>query len=276
MLVLARFIAPAGITVFEINKRPVNIAYSLIGRHSVALMPLISHAKGKGDKDAIIDFINQQFRFYLYAALFAVFMFCFNYENLIAAWTGREHFAGNTIMLLLVANFFCSLICYFMATVGYALGDIKSNSVYNIIRGIVYGILIFFGAKTYGIIGTLVVSLVITTLSDFFFYIYRLHKIGYLPPFLLKIFVMRSLIIVTLSMLVGWQFRILIDHLVPATMYFNKLLVNAALFTCFFIILILIIDREFRKLLIKFTNRYLLSRFYKEKNVDGLISKKEE
>jgi len=264
MLVLARFIAPSRITIFEINKRPVNIAYSLIGRHSVALMPLISHAKGKGDKDQIISFINQQFRFYLYAALIAVFLFCLNYEYLITAWTGKGQFAGNTIMFLLVANFFCSLICYFMATVGYALGDIKMNSLYNIIRGIVYGVLIFFGAKNFGIVGTLVVSLAITLLSDFFFYTYRLNKIGYLPPMLLKTFVVRCLLVGSLSGLVGWQLKLLVDKVIPAEMFFNKLLVNSAMFSLFYIILVLIIDREFRNLLIKYTNRYVISKVFKK------------
>ncbi|MEO6916922.1 MAG: hypothetical protein ABI151_15950 [Chitinophagaceae bacterium] len=54
MIVLARFISPAAITMYEINKRPINISYSLIGRHSVALQPLISHAKGMGDKTSIL------------------------------------------------------------------------------------------------------------------------------------------------------------------------------------------------------------------------------
>ena len=44
MIVLARFISPALITMYEVNRRPINILGSLIGRHSVALKPLISHA----------------------------------------------------------------------------------------------------------------------------------------------------------------------------------------------------------------------------------------
>jgi O-antigen/teichoic acid export membrane protein len=129
MLVLARFISPALITVFEINKRPFNITFALIGRHSVALMPVISHAKGSNDKGGILNLIDTQFRFYSYAALFAVLLFFFNYENLITAWTGKGQYAGDLVMYLLAINFFFGLICAFMANVNYALGDIKMNSM---------------------------------------------------------------------------------------------------------------------------------------------------
>jgi len=75
MIVLARYIAPAMITVYEINRRPLNFTSTLIGRHSVALMPVISHAKGKEDTSAITSLINNQFELYVYATLFAAFMF---------------------------------------------------------------------------------------------------------------------------------------------------------------------------------------------------------
>ncbi|RYY07101.1 MAG: MATE family efflux transporter, partial [Sphingobacteriaceae bacterium] len=67
MIMLARFIPPSMITVYEINKRPINMTSGLIGRHSVALMPLISHGKGKGDEESIIKFIGSNFRLYSYA-----------------------------------------------------------------------------------------------------------------------------------------------------------------------------------------------------------------
>lgn len=125
MIVLARYIEPGMITVYEINKRPINLTGSLIGRHSVALMPVISHAHGMGDKGSIITLINKQFKLYMYAALFVAFIFAINYLNLINFWIGEGKFIGNQLLtLLLLVNFF-GLVSYFMSNVSYALGDIK-------------------------------------------------------------------------------------------------------------------------------------------------------
>ncbi|HEX8462105.1 MAG TPA: oligosaccharide flippase family protein, partial [Segetibacter sp.] len=185
MIVLARYINPAMITVYEINKRPLNLTTSLIGRHSVALMPVISHAAGTGARAPIVDLINKQFKFYIYAAMFAIFMFAINYLNLLNLWVGEGKFIGNNLLtLLLVVNFF-GLISYFMSNVSYALGDIKKNSQFLIVRNLMYGVIVFFAAKFYGIAGTLVVSLAMTFLGDFFFFCYRVYKLGYLEKVLI-------------------------------------------------------------------------------------------
>ncbi len=258
MIVLARFISPAMITIYEINKRPLNVTYSLIGRHSVALMPLISHSKGMGDKASIVNLINVQFRFYSYATLFAALMFFLNYENLLTAWTGKGQFAGNIIVSLLIANFFFSLLCTFMANVGYALGDIKMNSLFNITRNICYGVLMFFAARFYGIIGTLVVSLFMTLAADFFFYNYRVYKMGYLEMSLLKNAISPWAFIIPSSILAGIGFKKLVENLVPAGMYFTKLVINSGIFTLFFVCIVLLADKEFRSIVKKALNKYLL------------------
>ncbi|MEJ7767202.1 MAG: hypothetical protein WKF89_05290 [Chitinophagaceae bacterium] len=258
MIVLARFITPAMITVYETNKRPVNVTYSLIGRHSVALMPLISHSKGMGEKASIINLINTQFRFYSYATLFASFLFLLNFENLINAWTGKGNFAGNLILYLLVSNFFFTLLCTFMANIGYALGDIKINSLFNIIRNVCYGVLMFFAARSFGIIGTLVVALLMTITADFFFYNYRVYKLGYLEMSLLKSSVIPWAIIIPISLLAGYGVKKLVEHLVPVNMYFTKLIINTGFFTLFFICLVLLADRQFREIIKKVLHKYIL------------------
>lgn len=259
MLVLARFISPALITVFEINKRPFNITFALIGRHSVALMPVISHAKGSNDKGGILNLIDTQFRFYSYAALFAVLLFFFNYENLITAWTGKGQYAGDLVMYLLAINFFFGLICAFMANVNYALGDIKMNSMFNIIRNICYGIIMFFAAKNYGITGTLVASVVMILCADFTFYNYRVYKLGYLQFSLVKSLIPPWLLILPLGFLAGWMFKLMVEKLLPVNMYFHKLVVNSGLLSLFFILLVLVVDKELRKMMKEATVKHILS-----------------
>ncbi|HVF81128.1 MAG TPA: hypothetical protein VM884_04315 [Flavisolibacter sp.] len=265
MVVLARFILPAYITMYEVNRRPIAHFHSLISRHTVALMPLISHAKGKGEKEAILTLMSQQFRFYSYAALFVALVFCFNYGNLIAAWTGPDQYIGNTLLYLLVAQFFFSLLASFMANVGYALGDIKIPSVYSIIRGIIFGLAMFFTAKYFGIKGAIITSLVFSATIEFLFYYYRVYKLGYLQISLLRALANRWVIILPAALFGGWGFTEVIDALLPATLYFAKLLVNGGSFTLFFLVLLLWVDVPLRTKAKSLSGKYLSLPFVKLK-----------
>lgn len=259
MIVLARYIAPAMITVYEINKRPLNLTNTLIGRHSVALMPVISHAKGKNDKEAVINLLNKQFKFYVYAALFAAFMFALNYYNLITVWVGEGKYIGNTILYLLVIYNFVGLICYFMSNVGYALGDIKKNSKFNIIRNIFYGVFIVISARYYGIIGTVVVSLAMSLFTDLFFFSYRVYKLGYLQISLLKNIAGLCLVIIPSGIFGGWLLHAVINYNLATNMYFTRLITNTAGFTIFFTLLILLIDPALRNELKQLKNKLSFS-----------------
>lgn len=255
MIVLARYIAPAMITVYEINKRPINLTSSLIGRHSVALMPVISHAHGTGAKTAIVDLINKQFKLYIYAVLFAVFMFAINYLNLINLWIGEGKFIGfNLLALLLLSNFF-GLISYFMSNVSYALGDIKKNSQFLIIRNLIFGVVVFFAAKLYGIAGTLLVSLAMTFFADFFFFGYRVYKLGYLEKGLIKNVLNVWAIIIPLCSFVGFVLHKYVEQLLPDKNYFTKMIISSSIFTLFFIFLVLLIDSNLRNGLKQFKKK---------------------
>ncbi len=270
MLVLARFIAPSMITVYEVNKRPLNMSNSLVGRHSVALMPLISHSVGTGNKEFIKTLIYKQFKFYSYAAIFIGLMFVLNYENLISLWTEPDKFIGNampfgnTILYLLIIYNFLSLITYFMSNVGYALGDIKKNSQFNIVRNLIYGVLIYFAAKTYGIIGTVTVSLVMMLVADFFYFPYKVYRMGYFSASMVRNSLLFWSLLIAASLLVIWGCRLMADSLLPADMFFARILVSSAVFGVFFLCFLLVIDKEVR----------LLAKQVKSKVVYFLASRK--
>jgi O-antigen/teichoic acid export membrane protein len=259
MIVLARYISPAMITVYEINKRPINLTSSLIGRHSVALMPIISHAKGMGAKHEIINLVNKQLRLYLYAALFAIFMFAINYFNLINLWIGQGKFIGNTFLALLLLSNFFYLISYFMSNVGYALGDIKKNSQFLIIRNVIFGVLVFFAAKYYGILGTILVSLSMYLFADFFFFSYRVYKLGYIENTLIKGVLNLLAVLVPLGILFGLFVHLFIESLVPEKMFFARIATSSTFFTLFYVVLILAMDNNLRKGLKQIKKRLFLN-----------------
>ncbi len=249
MLVLARFIPPSMITVYEINKRPVNLASTLVGRHSVALMPSISHAVGMGDKKFIIDLVYKQFKFYSYSALFLGLIFALTYNDLITLWAGPGKFIGNTILYMLIIYNFLSLIAYFMSNVGYALGDIKKNSQFNIVRNLIYGVLLYFAARNYGIMGTLVISLTMMLVADFFYFPYKVYRMGYFSGSMVRRSLTMWAIIISVSGFVIWGCRALTNKILSPNMYFSKLLVDGSVFSIFFLLFLLLIDGEVRTML---------------------------
>lgn len=265
MIMLARFIPPGMITVFEINKRPINMTSGLIGRHSVALMPLISHGKGKGDEETMVKFIGGQFRIYSYMILFTSFMFWLTYRNLISLWTGSSKFAGDTILHLLIANFFFGLIGYFMSNMCYALGDIKMNSLVNMVKGIFLGVSMYFVAQKFGIIGTLCVFLFVGATTDVTYFSYRLHKLGYLKFSLIKSIFGSWIIIVPISLLAGYGCKLLVGRLFAENIYLFKLLVSGSLFTIIFMFTMFIFDADIRNTIKNLKERFLIGPFYKLK-----------
>jgi len=246
-IVLARYIAPWMITIFEINKRPVQLVQSMIGRHSVALMPVVSHAAGRGDREGIISLINKQFKFYTYAALLIVMIFCFEYRNLITAWAGKGEFAGNTILYLFVVNFFIWLVGYFMANMGYALGDIKMNSLVNILKGLGIGVMYYVLGKNYGIVGVLSVALTGNFLVEFCYFTYRLYKLGYLQGAFVRKVLLQWLITMPVIAGICWAAVTEISGLLPADALMLNIALNTTIIFTVFVTGVLFADASFRR-----------------------------
>lgn len=253
-VILARFIPPSMITILENNRKPILQVQSLIGRHSVALMPLISHSKGTGDTAGIINIINTQFKFYSYAVLFICFVFCFNYNDLISAWLGDQQYAGNTIMYLLIGNLFFYLIGYFMSNMGYALGDLKINSLVNITRGLLSVLLVFLVAKKFGIKGTLTVSLIVLLITDAWYFSYRLYNLGYLKISLLKNTASQWAFVLPVSLILGLGYKLLFNHIFNEPMHLYKLILNTGVFTISYLLLLYWKDNEIKLAINKLIN----------------------
>ena len=269
MLVLARFIAPSMITIFEINKRPISMSQSLVGRHSVALMPLISHENGKGNHQGIKKLIYTQFKYYSFAAIFIGFGFLFNYGNLIILWTGEGKYAGSLVVNLLIATFFFTLIGYFMSNMAYALGDIKMNSFIVICKGVVMGILYYFAGKFYGLIGLLSVMVGISFTFDFIFFSHRLNKLGYLDWDFVKAMLKKWFVIIAFAGVFGSVLYYGFSLVIPVNMRIISILLNGFCFTALFVILILKIDREFKEAI-----QDRVSTFFSKQQVKKALSNK--
>lgn len=179
LIILARFIPPQAITLFEINRRPIKMSQSLLGRYSVALMPSISFEAGK-NTDQVKQIVQKQFRIFLLMTMMFTGLSILCYKQLITLWMGESNYAGNTVLLLLAGNFFFALIGYFLSNITYAIGDIKRFSLVTGIKGALLLVFFPFAAILGGITGVLILTLVTSVAVDFGYFAYRLNKLGYL------------------------------------------------------------------------------------------------
>ncbi len=155
-------------------------------------------------------------------------------------------FIGNNFLVLLLLYNFFSLISYFMSNVSYALGDIKTNSMFLIIRNLVFGFLVFLGARYYGMMGTIVVSLGMSFLADFFFFSYRVYKLGYLQSSFVKSVLNIWIIVIPVCTLAGYFLHSFVGMLISEKMLFTKMITGSGIFLFVYFILLLLVDSTLR------------------------------
>jgi len=179
LIILARYVSPQLITIFEINRRPAKLLQGFIGRYSVALMPSISSSLGV-DRQLVEKRIFKSFDIYLLITFFATGLLLVSYQGLISLWIAPEKFAGTTVTILLLLNFLFAGLGYFMSNMLYAIGDIKVNSLVSLTKGLLLLMLIPVAAYFYGINGVLLVVLINTILIDFIYFTRRIMFLGFL------------------------------------------------------------------------------------------------
>jgi O-antigen/teichoic acid export membrane protein len=234
LLILSRFIPTSLVTLFEINRRPVKLTQTLAGRYSVALMPLISHAKGSGDAVSIRDVTEKRFKYYSLIIIFISSLFIIIYSDLIALWIKNNQYAGDEIMYLLVGCFFFGSHGYYLNNVAYALGDIKMNSLINTTRGLVL-IILFFATAKFGITGILVISLVIVIIFDFVLFACRLNFLGFFQKAIIRDLPRVWLFIIPVCVVSIATYKITIHYFLSDKDHFLKLIFGVIYFSgCFF------------------------------------------
>lgn len=251
LIILARYIPPQAITLFEINRRPIKMLQSLLGRYSVALMPGISFGVGK-DQEEVKKLILKQFRYFLLLILVFTGLSLLCYEQLISLWISASKYGGNSMIILMVINFFFALIGYFISNVTYAIGDIKVYSVVTGIKGVLLLACIPVVAAYSGIIGVLWTTLITTFLFDFIFFVIRLNKLGYFAVSRqqLKDWTSYLIVLVLSFSITFWSIKLLgVSNIFMLAIY------KVLFFVTLFLLGLLVIDKKIKKRFFQYLRR---------------------
>ncbi|MBC5992535.1 lipopolysaccharide biosynthesis protein [Pontibacter cellulosilyticus] len=259
LIILARYLPGSFITLFEVNRRPIKMAQSLIGRYSVALMPLLSHAKGTGNYGEVTTMLAIRIKYYFQVLLFVSFILCLNYEYLISMWTSKDQFAGHTIIYLLIGSFFFGTMGYFMSNISFALGEIRFNSIISSIKGVLSIILSIIGVVKFGIIGVLVSVLFINFLLEFIVFTLKVYKLNYLNLSMFKGLLNIWSIVIPIGLFLLWGEDIVSQEFYNEYSYSMKLLISTLMFCLPYLAINILIDSELRQSMIK-SKEYLIKK----------------
>lgn len=152
-VIVAKFLGVDMVPVLVLTRKVIDICKTLAERPAIAFMPAVSHLAGTGDEKRIRAVILRLLRMkiWLLALIFGGLLTLNN--QFVGMWIGTEIFAGNDVNMLLCVGLLMSVITNSLSNLCLALGDIKGNSVANLLYSIVCMPLIVLGAKFFGLIG---------------------------------------------------------------------------------------------------------------------------
>lgn len=255
LLLLARYLNPTLITSYEINRRPIKMTQSLVGRYSVALMPLMAHSKGIGDINNIKIQIATRLKQYSHVVLVFSVLFFLTYKNFISFWVGPNVYSGDIIIFLLTTNFFFATLGYFISNMAYSMGDIKANSLIWIVGSIFLTILSYVGVYFFGLIGLLIFSLIVVFIFDFFIFFYRFNKQGFLDISIIENILKVWAYVVPIVVIVGYSLMKLEILFFNECSYLIKFILESFIITLVFIFLFYYFDKDSKSYIKNFVER---------------------
>lgn len=155
LIVVSRYLGSHYVTVLDLCRRPIKIATSLSNNITISMLPALSHLFGAGDAKTIQTVALRIWRVILWLSAFIIGGFILFNHSLIITWVGKELWIGNTNNIVLCISFLLLAIGYNLSNITYSMGDIKNNSLINIVRNVVYLITLYFLSKAFGLTGVL-------------------------------------------------------------------------------------------------------------------------
>ena len=153
LILISRFVNLEMVAVFELTRRPMKILYGFASRPAAALIAAFANLKGEGDKAKLQDITGKITFLSLAGLIFITSGFIAFNKDLISVWVGSDLFIGQTFNLILALFFMFKTFTYILANLTYSLGNIKGNSLVEILGNSIALILLFILGYFFGIWG---------------------------------------------------------------------------------------------------------------------------
>ncbi len=159
LILVARYLGTGAVTVLDLSRRPLKLASGLSNNITISMLPSLPHLFGSGQMEKIRITVMRIWTTLLWSSGFLICGFVlFNY-NLTSNWVGKQYWVGNGNNIIMCVSFFLLSIGYNLSNITYSMGDIRNNSIINVVKSIVYLGFLFILAKTMGMTGVLIAFL---------------------------------------------------------------------------------------------------------------------
>jgi O-antigen/teichoic acid export membrane protein len=170
LILIARYINPETVTMFEITRRPLKILNSFVSRPALAFLPTISHLAGNQNLGKLKPITQRFFFLFLFLVYPLIFGFIIFNKSLIPLWVGDDIYIGNMLNSLICLSFLIISFNYSISSFTFALGNIKGNSLIETFRSGLYIILLYIGAKHFGLVGVVLATIIAFVFSELWYY----------------------------------------------------------------------------------------------------------
>lgn len=158
--VAARLIGPEAAIMLGLTRRSYDVARTIAERPALALMPVISHLAGEGDVERLRSTLLRLARYTVWLSGLAVAGIWSLNHDFVRLWVGSEYFAGPYVNGLLALGMGLTVLVGNCANLGFALGDVRGNSL-AIFSGTLLTLgLIWLGGHQAGLVGIAAAPLV--------------------------------------------------------------------------------------------------------------------
>jgi len=155
LILVSRYLGSHYVTILDLCRRPIKIVSGLSNNITISMLPALSHLFGEGDNKRIQTIVLRIWSVVLWLSGLITGGFILFNHSLITKWVGAEFWINNTNNVIMCISFFLLAIGYNLSNITYSMGDLKNNSLINIVRNVIYLVLLYFLAKSFGITGVL-------------------------------------------------------------------------------------------------------------------------
>lgn len=177
LILISRFLNVEMVVTYDLTRRPMRILFNLLGRPSAALISVVANLKGEGNDRKtknIVELVS--FLMFVSLILLTSGIIAFN-RDLISLWIGHDLFIGQRLNILIALFFMVSNLSYMMANLTYALGNIKGNSLIEILRDVIALFLMIILGYYLGIWGIVISQLIVVIFIDLTYFPKKLGKL---------------------------------------------------------------------------------------------------
>jgi O-antigen/teichoic acid export membrane protein len=157
--IVARFMGAEIVPVLELTRKVPQMSKLVVERPVVAFMPAISHLVGTNEIDKARIVLLRLIRLILWLLGLIIGGFIAFNDDFVKLWVGADLFAGSTINFIICVTIAMSALTSNLAQLCWALGNIKGNSLANLLQSGLQICLAIIGIYYFGLLGLVLAPL---------------------------------------------------------------------------------------------------------------------